>query len=165
MAEFYEHIQMLYEVGYPGYTRKVFQTPKREHFKLPWLPVLAKKEVVRSMDIKEIVANPMKQRKYPIMGVVREKDEIHLYSSGKDQPIRCDYFVAEAFELEYEILMILNKKKELEEKLERIQNLLETNQDQNMIKKKTDISRELQSVSVELDNYKLVLRDGIYRYT
>ncbi|EGT54379.1 hypothetical protein CAEBREN_24085 [Caenorhabditis brenneri] len=118
----------------------------------------------RNLPFYLFVANPMKQRKYQIMGVVREKDEIHLYSSGKDQPIRCDNFVAEAFEPEYEVLLILNKRKELEDELERIQNLLETNQDQNMVEKKNDISRELQSVSVELDNYKLVLRDGIYRY-
>ncbi|EGT54228.1 hypothetical protein CAEBREN_25683 [Caenorhabditis brenneri] len=121
--------------------------------------------VGRNVPFYLVAANTTKQRKYQIMGVGWFGNIIRMYSWEKDQPIKLGNRVFESFEPEYKVLMILNKKKELEEELEKIQSILETNQDQNVIKKKNAISRELQSVSVELDNYKLVLRDGIYRYT
>ncbi|EGT47309.1 hypothetical protein CAEBREN_21528 [Caenorhabditis brenneri] len=112
-------------------------------------------------------ANPKKQKKHQIMSVIwfneqviLSSDAVSLIDSDSGQPI-----VIECRKPEYKVLMILNKKKELEEELEEIQNLLETNQDQNMIEKKDEISKELQSVSADLDNYNLVFRNGTYIYT
>lgn len=110
-----------------------------------------------------VAANPTKERKRQIMGVGWCNNKIHFRSWGKDQLVLFQRNVyVDSWEREYKILRILNKKKKLEIELEKIQNLLETGQDQTMIEKKNDISRELQIVSVELDKYKLVFRNGFY---
>ncbi|CAL2029652.1 unnamed protein product [Caenorhabditis brenneri] len=110
-----------------------------------------------------VATNPTKQRKHQILGVTFYSNIISLFSWGKSQPIPFKGNVYDdSWEPEYKVLMILNKKKELEEELKNIQNLLKTNQDQNMFEKKNEISRDLQNVSIELDSYNLVFRDGVY---
>ncbi|EGT54414.1 hypothetical protein CAEBREN_17187 [Caenorhabditis brenneri] len=112
-----------------------------------------------------VAANPTKQRKHQIMGVVLETNRLRLYSWDKNEPIRFEENVyAESWAPEYKVLQALNQQKELEGKLEEIQNLLETSQDQNMVKKKNEIERDLQNVSQELAGYNLVFRDSVYSY-
>ncbi|EGT54326.1 hypothetical protein CAEBREN_06579 [Caenorhabditis brenneri] len=112
-----------------------------------------------------VAANRTKQRKHQIMGVVWDDNRLRLYSWNKNEPIRFEENVyAESWAPEYEVLMVMNKKKELEGDLERIQNSLETNQDQNLVEKKNEISRELQNVSQKVAGYNLVFRDGVFSY-
>ncbi|EGT54169.1 hypothetical protein CAEBREN_26016 [Caenorhabditis brenneri] len=105
-----------------------------------------------------VAANPTKQRKHQIMGVVLDSYRLRLFSWDKNEPIQ---FWAP----EVKVLLTMNRKKELEGELEGIQNLLLTSQDQNMVKKKNEIAGELQNVSRELAGYNLVFRDGFYSYT
>ncbi|CAL2029607.1 unnamed protein product [Caenorhabditis brenneri] len=112
-----------------------------------------------------VACNPTKQRKKQIMGVRWSKDITHLYSWNKDETLEFEGNVyTGSWEPEYKLLMILNRKKELEEQLKNIQNLLKTNQDQNMVKKENDLSRDLHNISMELDSYNLVFRDGVYSH-
>ncbi|EGT34248.1 hypothetical protein CAEBREN_07661 [Caenorhabditis brenneri] len=98
-----------------------------------------------------VAANPTKHRKCQILFVAMYSNKIHFYSSDKDEPIPFEGNVyADSWEPEYRLLMILNKKKKLEEELRKSQNLLETNQDQNIVEKMNRISRDLQNVSLEL---------------
>ncbi|EGT49344.1 hypothetical protein CAEBREN_25868 [Caenorhabditis brenneri] len=108
-----------------------------------------------------VAANPTKQRKYQMMGVVWFEEKIYCYC--KEVSLQSDGNVDnDSWVPEYKALMVLNKKKELEAELKEIQKLLETSQDQNIVKKKNEISRELQNVSQELAGYNLVFRDGVY---
>ncbi|CAL2030646.1 unnamed protein product [Caenorhabditis brenneri] len=113
-----------------------------------------------------VAANPTKQRKHQIMGVAWYHETLRLFSWDKNEPLRFGGEVyAESWAPEYKVLMALNKNKKLEGELERIQNSLEINQDQNVIEKKNEISRDLQNVSQELAGYNLVFRDGFYIYS
>ncbi|EGT49340.1 hypothetical protein CAEBREN_19016 [Caenorhabditis brenneri] len=113
-----------------------------------------------------VAANPTKQRKHQIMGVFLDSYRLHLFSFDKNEPIQLwGTGFAESWAPEYKVLMVMNKKEELERELEETRNFLITTQDQNMVKKKNEISEELQNVSKELDSYNLVFRDGFYSYT
>ncbi|CAL2030647.1 unnamed protein product [Caenorhabditis brenneri] len=110
-----------------------------------------------------VATNRTKRRKYQLMGVLSYADKIYFYC--KDMSLQSDGNVDnDSWEPEYKALMILNEKKELEAELKEIQKLLETSQDQNMVKRKNEIERELQNVSQELAGYNLVFRDGVYSY-
>ncbi|CAL2030645.1 unnamed protein product [Caenorhabditis brenneri] len=111
-----------------------------------------------------VVANPTKQRKRPILRITCSADGmLCLKSCDKDKTFRLrGSLTDESWAPEYKVLMMLNKKKELEAELQKIQQLLETSQDQNMIKKKNDLLRELENLSIELDSYKLECRKGIF---
>ncbi|EGT54134.1 hypothetical protein CAEBREN_22099 [Caenorhabditis brenneri] len=114
-----------------------------------------------------VVANPTKQRKRPILRITCPPNGmLCLKSCFKDETFRLrGSLTDESWAPEYKVLMILNKKKELKGKLEEIQKLLETSQDQNMVERKNEIARELENVSLELDSLSFVLRDGVYSYT
>ncbi|EGT51299.1 hypothetical protein CAEBREN_23644 [Caenorhabditis brenneri] len=103
-----------------------------------------------------VMANPTKQRKRPILSITCYDGFFRLKSWNKD--------IVESYASEYKVLMMLNKKKELEGKLEEIQKLLETSPDQNVVKKKNVIVGELQNVSQEVSSLNLVLREGVYSY-
>ncbi|CAL2030643.1 unnamed protein product [Caenorhabditis brenneri] len=113
-----------------------------------------------------VAANPTKQRKHQIMGVVLDSYRLRLFSWDKNEPIQ---FWGTGFAVswapEVKVLLTMNKKKGLEGELEGVQNVLLTSQDQNMVKKKDEIARELQNVSQELAGYNLVFRDGFYSYS
>ncbi|EGT54170.1 hypothetical protein CAEBREN_21706 [Caenorhabditis brenneri] len=112
-----------------------------------------------------VAANPTKQRKRSILTINWNDGKFRLKSWDKDQTFRLwGSFEFKSWASEYKVLMVLNKKKELERELEEIQKLLETRQDQNVVKKKNEIERELQNVSQDVDSLYLELRDGVYSY-